>query len=134
MMRWFCGPVIAFLLAISSGHALAQDQWLEFRSEFAGFSVSLPQPPKISAWQLEKSNATQSMWLVDRGASGYVVSLVQLEAGKGRRNPDPSFFQDLVRNYCEGSGTTLRTTRPATFAGHPGMDFVSDIDSSSHQE
>ena len=38
-----------------------------------------------------------------------------------------------MKNYTEGSTTTLRTSKLATIAGSPGIDGISDAGNSAHQ-
>ena len=38
-----------------------------------------------------------------------------------------------MKNYTEGSKTTLRTSKPATIGGKPGIDGISDAGNSAHQ-
>ena len=38
-----------------------------------------------------------------------------------------------MKNYTEGSTTTLRTSKPATIAGKPAIDGISDAGNSTHQ-
>src|SRR4051812_49334944 len=60
---------VVFILAfvLQAGPAGAQDQWREFRSESDGFSVQLPQTPTVSARRIGKGEATQTMFLIERG-------------------------------------------------------------------
>jgi len=121
----------AFVLALQLVPASAQDQWREFRSDSDGFSVSLPQTPTITSRRVGTSNASQTNFLID-GPTTYLVSVVQLEKGTGRKNPDQAYFQNLLKNYVEGSKTTLRTSKAATIAGKPGIDGISDAGNSTH--
>jgi hypothetical protein len=123
-----------FLLALAqTAPASAQDQWREFRAAADGFVVSLPQDPTVTSRRIKDSKATQSMFLIEKGEVTYLVSVVHLEKGKGPKNPDHGYFQNLMKNYTEGSKTTLRTSKPATIAGKPGIDGVSDAGNSAHQ-
>ena len=126
--------IFAFLvLALQSAPASAQAQWREFRSETDGFTVSLPQTPAITSRRIGTSNATQTNFLIEAGPITYLVSLIQLEKGTGPKNPDRAYFQNLMKNYTEGSSTTLRTSKLATIAGSPGIDGISDAGNSAHQ-
>jgi hypothetical protein len=126
--------LVAFsLLALQSGLAFAQAQWREFRSDTDGFTVSLPQTPAITSRRIGTSNATQTNFLIESGPITYLVSIIQLEQGKGPKNPDRAYFQNLMKNYTEGSTTTLRTSKLATIAGSPGIDGISDAGNSAHQ-
>ena len=73
------------------------------------------------------------MVLIEKGEYAYLVSVVHLEKGTGPKNPNYKYFQGLMKNYTEGSGTALRTSKPATIAGRPGIDGISDLGNSAHQ-
>ena len=122
-----------FALAFCHASAAAQDQWREFRSDADGFVISLPQEPKVTSRRIKDSKATQSMFLIEKGELTYLVSVVHMEKGTGPKNPDQKYFQNLMKNYTEGSGTTLRTSKAATIAGKPGIDGISDAGNSAHQ-
>jgi len=121
------------LLALQSGLAFAQPQWREFRSDADGFTVSLPETPAITSRRIGSSNATQTNFLIESGPITYLVSLIQLEKGTGPKNPDRTYFQNLMKNYTEGSSTTLRSSKLTTIAGTPGIDGISDAGNSAHQ-
>jgi hypothetical protein len=124
----------AFLmLALQLVPASAQDQWREFRAEADGFVVSFPQDPTVTSRRIKDSKATQSMFLIEKGELAYLVSIVHMEKGTGPKNPDQKYFQNLMKNYTEGSKTTLRSSKPVTIAGKPGIDGTSDAGNSAHQ-
>ena len=130
-MRQFA---IAFLLfALQFVPASARAQWREFRSEADGFAVMLPQEPKVTSQRIKDTQATQSMIMVEKGELAYLVSVIHMEKGTGPKNPDLKYFQGLMKNYTEGAGTTLRTSKAARIAGKPGIDGVSDAGDSAHQ-
>lgn len=130
-MRRFLTALV--LLSLQAGLAVAQDQWREFRSDSDGFSVSLPQTPVITSRRIGTSSATQANFLIENGSITYLVSVIQTEKGTVPQNPDRAYFQNLMKNYVEGSKTTLRTSKPATIAGKPGIDGISDAGNSAHQ-
>jgi hypothetical protein len=113
--------------------ALAQEQWRDFRTDADGFSIALPQEPKVTSRRIKDSKATQSMFLIEKGEQTYLVSVVHMEKGTGPKNPNQKYFQNLMKNYTQGSGTTLRTSKPAVVAGKPGIDGTSDVGNSAHQ-
>ena len=121
------------LFALQLVSAAAQDPWREFRAEADGFTVSLPQEPTVTSRRIGESKATQSMFLIEKPGYTYLVSVVHMEKGTGPKNPDQKYFQNLMKNYTEGSGTTLRTSKAATIAGKPGIDGISDAGNSAHQ-
>ena len=130
-MRRFLTALV--LLSLQAGLAVAQDQWRESRSDSDGFSVSLPQTPVITSRRIGTSSATQANFLIENGSITYLVSVIQTEKGTVPQNPDRAYFQNLMKNYVEGSKTTLRTSKPATIAGKPGIDGISDAGNSAHQ-
>jgi len=130
-MRRFAFALL--MLALQLAPASAQDQWREFRADADGFVVSLPQEPTVTSRRIKDTKATQSMFLIEKGDLAYLVSVVHMEKGTGPKNPDQKYFQNLMKNYTEGSNTTLRTSKPATIAGKPGIDVISDAGNSAHQ-
>jgi hypothetical protein len=129
-MRAIGLALLALVLQLSP--ASAQDQWRTFRSDSDGFSVEMPRTPTITSRRIGKSGATQTMFLIEDGPIAYLVSVIQMAKGTGPKNPDSAYFQNLLKNYTEGSKTTLRTSRPATVAGKPGIDGISDVGQSAH--
>ena len=74
------------------------------------------------------------MFLIENGAIWPTSSAsIHMEKGTGPKNPDQKYFQNLMKNYTEGSNTTLRTSKAATIAGKPGIDGISDAGNSAHQ-
>ena len=130
-MRQFAFALL--MLALQLVPVSAQDQWREFRADADGFVVSLPQEPTVTSRRIKDTKATQSMFLIEKGDLAYLVSVVHMEKGTGPKNPDQKYFQNLMKNYTEGSNTTLRTSKPATIAGKPGIDGISDAGNSAHQ-
>jgi len=130
-MRRLAFAVVA--LAFQFAPVSAQDQWREFRADADGFTVQLPQEPTVTSRRIKDSKATQSMFLIEKGELAYLVSVVHMEKGTGPKKPDDKYFQNLMKNYTEGAKTTLRTSKPATIAGKPGIDGISDAGNSAHQ-
>ena len=124
---------VLLMLATQLAPASAQDQWREFRAAADGFVVSLPQQPAVTSRRIKDTKATQSMFLIETGDLAYLVSVVHMEKGTGPKKPDLKYFQDLMKNYTEGSDTKLRTSRAATIAGKPGIDGIADTGNSAHQ-
>ena len=130
-MRQFAFALL--MLALQLAPASAQDQWREFRADADGFVVSLPQEPTVTSRRIKDTKATQSMFLIEKGDLAYLVSVVHMEKGTGPKKPDDKYFRNLMKNYTEGAKTTLRTSKPATIAGKPGIDGISDAGNSAHQ-
>ena len=130
MRRFF---LALLLIGLQFASASAQAQWREFRSDTDGFTVSLPQTPAITSRRIGTTTATQTNFLIEAGPITYLVSVIQLEKGAGPKNPDRAYFQNLMKNYTEGSTTTLRTSKLATIAGSSGIDGISDAGNSAHQ-
>jgi len=121
------------MLALQFLPASAQDQWREFRADADGFVVSFPQDPTVTSRRIKDTKATQSMFLIEKGDLAYLISVVHMEKGAGPKKPDQKYFQNLMKNYADGSKTTLRTSKPATISGKPGIDGISDAGNSAHQ-
>ena len=119
-------------LVLQFAPASAQDQWRTFRSDSDGFSVEIPRTPVITSRRIGKTDATQTMFLIEEGPIAYLISVIQMAKGSGPKNPDNAYFQNLLKNYTEGSKTALRASRPATVAGKPGIDGISDAGQSAH--
>lgn len=130
-MRRFAFAVA--LLAFQFAPAAAQDQWREFRADADGFTVSLPSEPTVTSRRIKDTKATQSMFLIEKGEQVYLVSVVHMEKGTGPKKPDAKYFQNLMKNYADGSKTTLRTTKPGPVAGKPGIDGITDTGNSVHR-
>lgn len=124
------GVLIVLCLQLA---ACEDDQWREFRSEAEGFSVSLPQAPATRSKHIEEGNVTEKNFFVQLPQAGYLVTVVQTEPGRGRKNPDQAYFQDLMQHYVHGSQTKLRTSKAAIVAGRPGLEAITDDGQFSHQ-
>ena len=94
--------------------------------------MSLPRTPVITSRRIGKTKATQTMFLIEKGQIAYLVSMIQMEKGTGPKNPDLAYFQNLVKNYTEGSKTRLRTSSAAKVARLPGIEGISDVKDSAH--
>src|SRR5262245_57360767 len=129
-MRRFAFAVLLFALQILPASA---QEWRDVRGDALGFVVSMPQDPTYTSRIIGTSKATQTNFLIESGPITYLISVIQLEKGKGPKNPDYAYFQNLMKNYTEGSTTTLRTSKSATIAGKPGIDAISDAGESAHQ-
>jgi hypothetical protein len=130
-MRRFALVLLTLVLHVVP--ASAQDQWREFRADADGFSVQFPQDPTVTSRRIKDTKATQSMFLIEKGELAYLVSVIHMEKGTGPKKPDNKYFQELMKNYTKGAETTLRTSKPATIAGKPGIDGISDAGNSAHQ-
>jgi hypothetical protein len=124
--------LISLFLALQAAPALAQNNWREFRSDTDGFSIMLPETSTVSARRIGTSEATQTMFLIERGRNAYLVSVIQLAKDTGPKKPDNAYFQNLMKNYAEGSKTTLRTSRMTTLAGKPAMEGITDAAEAAH--
>jgi hypothetical protein len=131
-MRLLHAVVFAVFAALQLAPAQAQDQWREFKSDADGFSVQMPATPTISARRIGTGEATQTTFVIDQGPVAYLVSLIQLEKGKVPAKPDQAYYQNLMKNYADGSKTKIRTTRMATLAGKPAMEGIADDGDAAH--
>lgn len=131
-MRLMHALLFAAVTALQLAPAQAQDHWREFTSDVDGFSIQMPATPTISARRIGSGEATQTTFVIDRGAVAYLVSLIRLEKGKGPAKPDEAYYQNLMKNYAEGSKTKVRTTRMAMLAGKPAMEGIADDGDTAH--
>jgi len=122
---------VCVLLASSFGPAVAQNTWREFRSEADGFSIQMPQTPTITARRIGKSEATQTMFLID-GPVAYLVSVIAFPKGTGPKAPDQAYFQARLKDYESGSATKLRSSRMVTLAGKSGIEGITEADAATH--
>jgi len=131
-MRGVWAFVFALLLGLQGAARAAQTDWREFTSDSGGFSILLPDTPKVTARRIGTSTATQTMFLIERGPKAYLVSVVELEKGTGPKNPDSAYFQKLMKNYAEGSKTSLRSSRMITLVGRPAMEGITEAAQAAH--
>ena len=131
-MRAIAAILIAPLLVVQVAAAGAQEAWRAFRADADGFSIELPVTPAISARRIGKSEATQTNFLIERGSVAYLVSVIQLAKGSGPKKADNAYYQNLMKNYAEGSKTVVRSTRAATLAGRPAFEGISDAAEAAH--
>jgi hypothetical protein len=107
-------------------------EWREFTSDSGGFSILLPDTPKVTARRIGTTTATQTTFLIERGSNAYLVSVIQLEKGAGPKNPDSTYFQKLIKHYVEGSKTSLRSNKMITLVGRPAMEGITDAPEAAH--
>ena len=48
------------------------------------------------------------------------------------QKPDSAYFQNLMKNYAEGSKTSLRSSSMITLAGRPAMEGITDAAQTTH--
>ncbi len=127
--------ILCFAILLSAFSAVAAQQhndvWQVFRSEADGFSIEMPGSPKVTTRDLG-SGATQKFYIVEVGQEAYLASMIQLPPGGVPAKPDESYFSTLMKAYCDGSGTKLRSSRMTTWVGHTAMEGVADADSATH--
>ncbi len=98
---------------------LLEEKWTELNSPKFGFAALFPKAPAESP-----VSPTQRNFLTDLGHTAYLVSVVEKAAAK-------QDWQKLVELYAKGSGSKVRTQRPATLAGHPGVEAITDDEANS---
>jgi len=131
-MRAVSAFVFALLLVLQNAATAAQTEWREFSSDSSGFSILLPDTPKVTARRIGTSTATQTMFLIERRPNAYLVSVIQMQKGTGPKKPDSAYFQNLMKNYAEGSKTSLRSSSMITLAGRPAMEGITDAAQTTH--
>jgi hypothetical protein len=126
------------LLAALAAPAFAEDkpkdeaapeppQWTEFKSPERGFAVSFPGTPRTTSSPVEGQNPLlQYDFQVSVGEDTvYSVVVFEYPEGKGP-SPGNDTYLKLVNAYAKGSESRLRKRGPATVAGHPGFEAISD--------
>jgi hypothetical protein len=122
------------MLAAAISVAFAEDkqaagvpQWAEFQSSERGFAVTLPGTPKTTSTPVEGQNPLlQHDFQVSVGNDTvYSVVIFEYPVGKGP-SPDNDTYLKLVNAYAKGSESRLRKRGPATIAGRPGFEAISD--------
>jgi len=123
--------LITILFAVSVAAAQEHSESRDFRSDADGFSIKMPDTPKVTSSDLGEGQ-TQKIFTVEVGAETYMVSVIQLNPGRVPANPDQAYFDLLMKAYTDGSKTTLRSSRMVTWAGRPAMEGISDAESATH--
>jgi hypothetical protein len=91
-----------------------EEKWTEFSFPKFGFAALFSKAPAESPVGRDQRN-----FLNDLGNTAYLVSV--LEKAAANQN-----WQKLVEAYAKGSGGKVRTQRPATLAGRPGVEAITD--------
>jgi hypothetical protein len=107
--------------------APAEPQWREFQSPERGFAASFPGTPRSTSAPVEGQNPLlQYDFQVSLGEDTvYSVVVFEYPEGKGP-SPGNETYLKLVNAYAKGSESRLRKRGPATVAGHPGFEAISD--------
>jgi len=132
------GATLGLLLLAAGSTAFAEDQptaqaapeepqWAEFQSPERGFAISFPGTPRTTSTPVEGQNPLlQHDFQVSVGEDiVYSVVVFEYPAGKGP-SPDTDAYLKLVNAYAKGSESRLRKRGPATIAGRPGFEAISD--------
>jgi hypothetical protein len=91
-----------------------EEKWTAFSTSKYGFTALFPRAPAESP-----VGPNQRNFLNNLGNTAYFVSVLE----KAATNQN---WQKLVEAYARGSGGKVRTQRPATLAGHPGVEAITD--------
>jgi hypothetical protein len=91
-----------------------EEKWTEFSSPKYGFAALFPKTPAESP-----VGPNQRNFLNDLGNTAYFVSVLEKAA------PNQN-WQKLVEAYAKGSGGKVKTQRPATLAGRPGVEAITE--------
>jgi hypothetical protein len=118
---------LLFLAAVCFPAYAEELQWTEFRSPERGFSIDFPGTPKTASAPVEGQNPLLQYDFQVSVGDDIVYSVVVFEypSGKGP-NPDNDTYLKLVNAYAKGSESRLRKRGPATIAGYPGFEAISD--------
>ena len=132
--------VAAALMGAATATATAQDkktedqaqqhapQWQEFQSPERGFAVAFPSTPQATSAAVAGQNplVRYSYETYEGGDSVYRVVVLEYPAGRAPNPPDEAFYVRMVSAYAKDSASQVRKRGPATIAGRPGFEAITD--------
>jgi len=132
--------VAAALMGAATATATAQDkktedqaqqhapQWQAFQSPERGFAVAFPSTPQATSAAVAGQNplVRYSYETYEGGDSVYRVVVLEYPAGRAPNPPDEAFYVRMVSAYAKDSASQVRKRGPATIAGRPGFEAITD--------
>lgn len=132
--------VAAALMGAATATATAQDkktedqaqqhapQWQAFQSPERGFAVAFPSTPQATSAAVAGQNplVRYSYETYEGGGSVYRVVVLEYPAGRAPNPPDEAFYVRMVSAYAKDSASQVRKRGPATIAGRPGFEAITD--------
>jgi hypothetical protein len=132
--------VAAALMGAATATAFAQDkktedqaqqhapQWPEFQSPERGFAVAFPSTPQATSAAVAGQNplVRYSYETYEGGDTVYRVVVLEYPAGRAPNPPDEAFYVRMVSAYAKDSASQVRKRGPATIAGRPGFEAITD--------
>jgi hypothetical protein len=112
---------LAFLVA---GTLRAAEAWQEFRSPEGKFIALFPGKPKITHEAPDKQGATSHDFLVDEGATAYLVGYTDFPPGVFGNKTMEQVLDQQRDNLVEGTALMIRVDKPIKNAGQPGREVV----------
>jgi hypothetical protein len=133
-MRKFLIAAAMLMAAAASGRAEDQPaaptepQWTEFQSPEHGFAVLFPSAPETATTPVDGQNPlVQYDFQAGLGDDEiYQVVVLEYPQGKAPNPPSGDYFYGVALAYAKGSGSRLRKKGPATIAGRPGYEAITD--------
>ena len=132
--------VAAALMGAATATATAQDkktedqaqqhapQWQAFQSPERGFAVAFPSTPQATSAAVAGQNplVRYSYETYEGGDTVYRVVVLEYPAGRAPNPPDEAFYVRMVSAYAKDSASQVRKRGPATIAGRPGFEAITD--------
>jgi hypothetical protein len=103
-------------------------QWPEFQSPERGFAVAFPSTPQATSAAVAGQNplVRYSYETYEGGDTVYRVVVLEYPAGRAPNPPDEAFYVRMVSAYAKDSASQVRKRGPATIAGRPGFEAITD--------
>jgi hypothetical protein len=120
--------VVTFLSAVAAlvaAQAYASDAWQLVSDSALGFSVLMPaMPAPVTFAAPDRPGVTESRFVLDRGDTLYLVQVEQFGQGSVVPKPDQANWNFVANSYAKGSGMTVTSEKPVTFAGAKGVEIL----------
>ncbi len=102
--------------------------WPQFKSPERGFEIAFPSTPKETSAAVAGQNPLIRYSFEAYQGYDTVYRLVVLEypAGKAPNPPEEALYVKMVSAYARDSESKVRKRGPATIAGRPGFEAITD--------
>jgi hypothetical protein len=103
-------------------------QWPEFQSPERGFAVAFPSKPEATSAAVAGQNplVRYSFESYEGGDTVYRVVVLEYPPGRAPDPLDEAFYVRMVSAYAKDSASQVRRRGPATIAGRPGFEAITD--------
>lgn len=123
--------MLAVAALVASFGAVAnaqQQQWIEHRSPELGFSAHFPQAPQTASERRQSNDKKVAYTANTFQAAGkdreFFIAVFEYPPGILPRNPDANYWSARVRDFANGSVTSVVREGPITLAGQGGVEAV----------